>query len=110
MLMLFPLQLNLELVSTSSNLGLMPRKTTSREQHVDQILLPSTHLNYQSRLSLPSRHFPARHPISLSHNHPNSHPSHIYPNIYPSHNPQHLRARRLLGTNSKVLSNLSPKE
>ena len=104
MLMLFPLQLNLELLSTSSNIGLMPRKTTSREQHVDQILLPSTHLN-QSRLSLP-----ASHPISWSHNHPNSHPSHIYPHIHSSHNHQHLRARRLLGTNSKVLSNLSPKE
>src|SRR5258706_1686899 len=110
MLMLFPLQLNLELLSTSSNISLMPRKTTSREQHVDQILLQSSHFRDQSRLSLPASHFPASHPISLSHNHPNSHPSHIYPNIYPSHNHQHLRARRLLGTNSKVLSNLSPKE
>ena len=110
MLMLFRLQLKLELLSTSSNIGPMPRKTTSREQNVDQILLPSTDLNYQSRLSPPASHFPASHPISLSHNHPNYHPSHRYPNIYPSHNHQHLRARRLLGTNSKVLSNLSPKE
>ena len=130
--MLFPLQVNL--LSTSSNIGLMPQKTTSREQHVDQILLPSTHLNYQSRLSLPASHFPASHPISLSHNHPShkypniypshnhpshkyldiypshNHPSQKYPNIYPSHNHQHLRARRSLGTNLKVLSNLSPKE
>ena len=56
MLMLSQLQLNLELLSSSSNIGLMPRKTTSREQHVDQILLPSTHFNYQSRLSLSQSH------------------------------------------------------